>query len=268
MNKIPNIIFVLLIIAFFSGNPSNAADKIILQLRWDNQFQFAGYYAAKWKGYYEEAGIDVKIRPAVTKDGILSAVKEVGEGRAHFGIGAADILKAMDEGAPLVLVASIFQHSAAGFYTRKDTSVRSPVDFLKLKVARRVNDLIDLELQAMLKAEGIEPEQIKPYPHKPGMDHLLSGEVDVMPGYSINIPFVANAKGVSVREFLPLQYGIDFYGDSIFTHKRVVQESPDLVERFKRASLKGWEYALSNKEEIILRIVNELERARIIDYFQ
>ena len=129
MKKFLYIFYTLLIFHINPNEQLYAAEKVTLQLRWDHQFQFAGYYAAKWQGFYDEAGLDVLIKSAVTPEGILSAVKEVGEGRADFGIGAADILKAKDEGAPLVLVASIFQHSAAGFYTRKETIIKTPVDF-------------------------------------------------------------------------------------------------------------------------------------------
>lgn len=240
--------------------PAVAEDHITLQLRWDHQFQFAGYYAAQWQGYYRAEGIRVDIKPAVTKSGIRSAVQEVVEGRAEFGVGAADILKGRDEGADLVLVASLFQHSAAAFYTRKDTVIQSPADFLNLRVARRVNDLIDIELQAMLKVEGIDPRKITPYPHKPGISHLINKEVDVIPGYSINIPYTAKVNGYSLNEYRPIVYGIDFYGDSLFTSRKLVESNPDLVERFTLATIKGWEYAMSHKEELVQKISTELTR--------
>ncbi len=247
---------ILLIFAsLFFHNTACAKDKVILQLRWDHQFQFAGYYAAQWQGFYEEVGLDVEVRSAVTGTGkILSAVEEVASGRAQFGIGGADILKAYDQGNHLVVIASIFQHSAAAFYTRKDTEVTSPADFLKYRVARRVNDLIDIELQAMLLAEGVDPGQVKPYPHRPGADHLVSKEVDIMPGYSINTPYTARTIGVSLNEFRPIRYGIDFYGDSLFTTEHLTKENPDLVDRFLEASLKGWRYALENREQLIEKI--------------
>lgn len=269
VNGFPKIIFgmiaslYLLAVGFCSLSFAN--EKIILQLRWDHQFQFAGYYAAKWQGFYREAGLDVEIKSAVTSSGILSAVDEVAAERAHFGIGGADILKARDNDVSLVVVASIFQHSAAAFYTREDTKIDSPSDFLKYKVARRVNDLIDIELQAMLLAEGVDPAKVKAYPHQPGTAHLLSGKVDVMPGYSINIPYTAEISGVPLREFKPLKYGVDFYGDSIFTNKSLVENNADLVTRFKEASIKGWEYALSHPEELVSRITNELHRVKTVE---
>ncbi len=265
MKKLLFLMSVCLISGVGTYGQLNAADKVTLQLRWDHQFQFAGYYAAKWQGFYDEVDLDVEIKSAITPKGILSAVEEVGFGRADFGIGAADILIARGENIPLVLVASIFQHSAAGFYTRKETDIDSPADLLKLKVARNVNDLIDIELQALLKAEGIDPELVTPYRHQPGLEHLISGKVDVIPGYSITVPYAAKEKEVLINEYRPIKYGIDFYGDSIFTHKRLVEDNPDLVKRFKDASIRGWEYALNNREELVNKITHDLNRVQTAD---
>ena len=246
---------------FANINPSVAADKVTLQLRWDHQFQFAGYYAALWQGYYADAGLEVEIRSAVTPERkILRAINEVGEGRADFGIGAADILVGIDKGYPLVVVAPVFQSSAATFYALADTQMNNPADLLNLKVARRVNDLIDVELQAMLRAEGIDPAKVTPYPHEPGWDHFFGGRVDVIPAYNITTPFNAQRLGYAVKALRPATYGVDFYGDTLFTNRSMTEDKPDLVLRFKEASLKGWEYALQHPGEIIDRAVAELPR--------
>ncbi|MDP6566394.1 MAG: ABC transporter substrate-binding protein, partial [Alphaproteobacteria bacterium] len=92
--------------------PALAADKVVLQLRWDHQFQFAGYYAAQWQGFYRDAGLEVEIRSAVGPDRkAVKAIEEVMAGRADFDIGAADVLVARDRGSPLLILASIFQRS-------------------------------------------------------------------------------------------------------------------------------------------------------------
>ncbi|PKL16076.1 MAG: hypothetical protein CVV49_18070 [Spirochaetae bacterium HGW-Spirochaetae-5] len=259
--------FLLIIFMTLHVYSSEAGElkKVSLQLRWDHQFQFAGYYAAKWKGYYADAGLDVEIRSAVTSDGkILSAVKEVASGNSDFGIGAADILIGIDRGDPLVLLATIFQQSAAEFYCRESTSLSSPVDFLKLKVARNVNDLIDVELQAMLLAEGIDPGRVFPYEHMAGIEHLIDGRVDVIPGYRLGAPYQFMIRKIKVKSLSPLSYGIDFYGDSIFTNARLVEVEADTVKKFRDASLKGWIYALEHSDEIAERIAAELPRNTVI----
>ncbi len=251
-------LFIILLLSFplEAFAQDDKLDEVTLQLRWDHQFQFAGYYAADWKGFYEDEGIDVNIISAIKSDGtILSSTKEVGSGNADFGIGSADILFANDGGADLHILASIFQKSAARYYLKDTTTFNSVTDLTELRVARNVNDLIDIELQAMLMQEGIDPTIVKAYNHQAGMDHLIDESVQVMPGYALGTPYVAELLGVKIKEINPQSYGVDFYGDSLFARGELIDNDPELVERFLRASLKGWEYAINNSEEIIALII-------------
>jgi len=247
-------------------SPAWAREKVSLQLRWDHQFQFAGYYAALWQGYYAAAGLEVEIRSALAPDGrVLSATDEVARGRADFGLGAADILTARDRGEPLVVLASIFQQSAVAFYASKETWLSSPADMIGLRVGRRANDLLDVEMQAMLRAEGIDPGLIRCQTIEPGMTALAEGRVDVSPGYTITSPYLLKRLGVEATSLRPAAYGIDFYGDSLFTSQALLDEDPELVQKFVAASLEGWRYALQNSEEIADRISAELPRQIRVD---
>jgi ABC-type nitrate/sulfonate/bicarbonate transport system substrate-binding protein/PAS domain-containing protein len=261
--KTASLILLFILPLLISPHLARGADSVVLQIRWDHQFQFAGYYAAQWQGYYAQANLDVEVRSAINNDGeILSATQEVAEGRADFGIGAADILIAADKGLPLVVAASIFQTSAAAFFSLEQTPLTGPSSFTKLKVARKVNDLIDVELQALLRMDGIDPKTIKPLPHRSGIDHLLDGSVDIMPGYIISTPLAGTEAGIKLRTLRPQNYGINFYGDSIFTSKNLVENKPELVTKFIKASVKGWKYALDHPQEIANRINREKKRAK------
>lgn len=258
-------LFVAACIILLSSN-SRASEIVSIQLRWDHQFQFAGYYAAKWLGYYEEAGFDVEIRSAITPDGkILRAAEEVSAGRANFGVGAAEILIARDRGDPLVVLGVIFQQSAAEFYALEGTRFNSPSDMLDLRVARNIGGLVDIEMQAMLRAEGIDPKKIKSFPHTAGVRHLLDGRVDVVPGYRISAPHELRVQNVRFKTMRPVNYGIDFYGDSLFAHQRRVERDPDSAKRFLAATLKGWEYALKHPAKIVEKIANDLPRTAGIE---
>ncbi|HEX7931352.1 MAG TPA: PAS domain-containing protein, partial [Sphingomicrobium sp.] len=114
---------------------------------------------------------------------------------------------------------------------------------------------------AMLRAEGIDPERLdyRPY-NPPGMADLVSRRVDVIPGRSLAIPWLARQAGVQLNVVRPLAYGIDFYGDTLFTHRDLVKRDPALVERFRAASIKGWAYAFEHIDEIAERIGRELPR--------
>jgi len=177
-----------------------AAEKVVLQLRWEPQFQFAGYYAALWRGFYAEAGLDVEIRSAVRPDrSVLSATKEVAEGRAQFGIGAADILTARDKGAALTVAAVIFQQSPVAVFAREDANVRSPADLIGLRVKRVPTDASDAQFVAMLVAEGIDPEIIKPHLSDKWDGHTAAlrseNKLDAFVGCSLTALWRAKVRG-------------------------------------------------------------------------
>jgi PAS domain S-box-containing protein len=240
-----------------------ADTRVTLQLRWDHQFQFAGYYAALWEGYYKQAGLDVDLVSAINPDdSIRSAIEEVENGNAEFGIGSADILLARDRGIPLVVVASIFQQSGAAFFAPQEAGLHTLADLVNLRVSRRVGDLIDIEFQAMLRAEGIDPDTITPYPFDQSKGYLAemaAGNIDVIPGYIIGTPHEAAQLGIELKTLRPLAYGVDFYGDSLFTSRDIAVKDPELVIAFRDASLRGWEYALNHPLKIADRILKEYQ---------
>jgi diguanylate cyclase (GGDEF)-like protein/PAS domain S-box-containing protein len=244
--------------------PARSADKVRLQLRWDHQFQFAGYYAAQWQGYYAEAGLDVDILPGMTPQGNVNAVQQVAAGRAEFGVGGADILLANDNPATsLTVLACIFQESPVAFVSLPDTPMGHPSDLVRLRVLRRQGDLVDLELMAMLQAEGLDQSLVgapPDLPPKPESQLLLDRDVDVIPVYDFTLPALFGPLANKLHVLLPENYGVDFYGDSLFCSLALAQRNPDLVRRFTAASLKGWEYALDHAEEICDRIARDLPR--------
>lgn len=231
-------------------------ETAVLQLRWDHQFQFAGYYAADWLGYYAAEGIDVEIRSAFREGRILDATEEVAKGRAQFGVGAADILIAQDQGSDLTLVASFFQRSAVAYYALESTAASSVYDLSRLHIARRAHDLLDIELQALFLNEGIHPfsASYTDVPRDFTVDDLLSGDYDLVPGYLGKLPYQADLQGVPIRTVNPADFGIDFYGDTLFTRASLAESNPDLIERFRRATIRGWAYALEHPEEIADKI--------------
>lgn len=68
-------------------------DKVVLQLKWEHEFQFAGYYAALWQGFYAQEGLNVELRSAMTPEGeFLAPDEQVRTGAAAFGIGGIDAI--------------------------------------------------------------------------------------------------------------------------------------------------------------------------------
>src|SRR6516162_6622170 len=106
---------------------ADAADKLVLQLHRAAQFEFAGYYAALWQGFYQQAGLEVEINPGAPPGAPpIDPVREIVEGRAQFGTGTVQLLIRAAEGQSLSLLAPIFQQSDARIYYRASGDFSSP----------------------------------------------------------------------------------------------------------------------------------------------
>src|SRR5882672_1373232 len=119
------------------ANAASAAEKLVLQLHGPAQFEFAGYYAALWQGFYKDSGLTVEIKLGAGRgEALIDPVREVTEGRAQFGTGTAELMVRTAQGLPLLLLAPIFQQSGAAVYYRADTDFPSPGALAKAKLGR------------------------------------------------------------------------------------------------------------------------------------
>jgi len=78
-----------------------------------------------------------------------------------------------------------------------------------------------------------------------------------MSAYITDEPYALRERGIPYNVITPRSGGIDFYGDTLFTSEAMVDEDPELVRAFRDASLRGWDYAMANPEEIVDLILAE-----------
>lgn len=227
-------------------------DPISVQLRYLHQFQFAGFYAAIDQGYYKEAGLDVTLIEATlgkkTTDEVLS-------GKAQYGQTQSDLLYARLQGKPVVALAPIFQHSPTALMVRADSNIYSPHDLIGKRVMLQMGDNA-INTLAMLHNEGIKLSDIEVVKQSYTIDELVSKTVDAVGIYIINRPFLLKKAGIDYRILSPINYGIDFYGDTLFTTEDEIENHPERVKRFLHATLRGWQYAMDHTDEIIDLIIN------------
>jgi len=216
-----------------------------LQLKWRHQFQFAGYYAAKEKGFYREAGLEVNIREA---SAAIDPIQEVLASRAQYGVGNSGLLLARQAGAPVVVLAAIFQHSPLLLIARGDAGVDSIHDLAGRRIMLEPHAE---ELLAYLRKEGIPASSIHPIPHNFDVVDLIQGKVDALSAYSSDETFLLEQAGFQYLTFTPRSVGIDFYGDNLFTSESELRTHPARVKAFREASLRGWKYAMQHPDEII-----------------
>ena len=231
---------------------ANADEKVKLYLQWFHQFQFAGYYAAQIKGFYEEEGLEVEL--TANPRGDSRPVEAVVAGAGVYGTENVSIVQRFAGGGPVRVLAAIFQHSPLIYLSRRDSAIRTPGDLVGKKVMTGSSDRYS-ELFAMLRNEGVKIDGIEINRHTFNIDDVIDKKYDVMSAYMTDGPWQMERRGVQPAVLNPADYGIDFYGDILFTSQREVDEHPERVAAFTRASLKGWRYAMSNVDEIIRHIL-------------
>lgn len=227
------------------ARPAPELDKVVLQLKWQHQFQFAGYYAAVAQGYYRDAGLQVELREAVPGRDPVQAVLA---GEADFGVGTSELVLLRAAGKPVVVLAAIFQHSPLILLARRQAGTE---DLQSLSTRPVMIEPQSAELFAYFKYEGIDPAKLQVRPHTFAIRDLIEGKVGAMSAYSTDEPFLLRQAGIDYLTFTPRAGGIDFYGDNLFTTEGEIERRPSRVRAFRQASLKGWDYALAHPQEIV-----------------
>lgn len=254
-----------LITANQQQSQQQSLEPLTLQLKWLHQFQFAGYIAAKEKGFYRDAGLDVSIQQR-TPD--INVIQEVLEGNAEYGIGGAGILAHYANGQPLRALAAIFQHNALVFISKAESGIASPYEIAGKRVMFDATTGNDAALSVLLDDAGISVDDLTLIPQDLGTESLINGDIDVMSAYITDQPFQLRQQGHQLNIIHPQNYGFDFYGDMLFTSETELKQHPDRAARMLRASIKGWQYALEHPEEILQIIKNKYGSASSIEQLQ
>ncbi|MGR8932827.1 MAG: EAL domain-containing protein [Gammaproteobacteria bacterium] len=248
-----NMIFGVLSVCFTAisaaGTESAAPlEAVSLQLKWLHQFQFAGYYAAKQQGFYAAEGLDVELRE-ISPD--KNVVAQVVSGEADFGIGDSGIIARYANGEPIRALGAVFQHDPLVFISKQSSGIISPYEMAGKRLMFNADSTEEVPLRAMLATVGLSENQFTYVRHTFDNNDLIEDKVDVMSAYLTNEPFEFAQKGISLNIINPQNYGFDFYADLLFTSTRELTEHPGRAERFLRATLKGWQYALEHPEELV-----------------
>ncbi|MGA1931236.1 diguanylate cyclase [Arcobacter sp. YIC-464] len=243
------IIILLTNILFANSRIRENNQEVVLQLQWKNQFQFAGYYIAKEKGFYKDYHIDVKIKQREYGQNVID---EVLEKKADFGISRSSLIIDRAHNKKVVMLASIFQSSPDILLTLKKSNINTLQDFKNKRIMITGNAKNDIVLRSMLFSKKVSEDDMIIQKHSFNLSDLAYGNTDIMASYISNEPFVLKNKyNLESKIFDPKDYGFDFYADILFTHEDLVNKDPMLVKKFKIASLKGWEYAFENINEAV-----------------
>lgn len=213
---------------------------------------------AKEKGFYKQAGLDVEI---IERDPSKNNIEQVIKNEAQYGVADSAILLYRAKGKPVKIIASIFQHSPLVFISKKESGIYSPFE-MKGRVLSYQKGVDDAPLLAMLKGAQIADDDYIFEDLDFTNGAFIRGEVDVMSAHLSNQPFAMRELGIEINIINPLNYGIDFYGDNLFTTETEIKKNPQRVELFKAASIKGWHYALENVDETIYTLISKYNSKR------
>ncbi|MFN3446086.1 MAG: ABC transporter substrate-binding protein [Bacteroidia bacterium] len=239
-------IILLLISVVGADFSAFGQDSIFIQLKWKHQFQFAGYYAAVNKGYFKELGLDVRLMEGGPR---VKVVDEVENGRVQYAVSSSEIISDYIAGKPLSVVTVFFQHSPYVLLASAQSNIKRPSDLIDKRVMV-ANDQGWTQIKAIFLKEGIDPALLKVQQHQWGFKHLDNGEADAMSAYSSFEPFMLEKMGIKYNMIKPVDYGVDFYGDLLFSTQDYVKNNPEEVEKVRDALIKGWAYAFEYREEM------------------
>ncbi|HMU52342.1 MAG TPA: ABC transporter substrate-binding protein [Geminicoccaceae bacterium] len=242
---------------------ADAADKLTLQLKWVTQAQFGGYYVAKDKGFYDEVGLDVDIKPG----GPDIAPPQVIAG------GGADViidwmpaaLASREKGVPLVNIAQVFKTSGMMLTCRKDTGIVDPKTDFKgrtLGVWFFGNEYPFLSWMAHLgiPTEG-GPDGVTVLKQGFNVDPLLQKQADCISTMTYNEYWQVIDAGLKPEDLVVFKYedqGVATLEDGLYVKEDVLKDQAmvDKLARFLKASIKGWDYAAQNSDEAAMIVLD------------
>ena len=211
---------------------SQAADKVNFILNWKPEADHAPYFYARARGWYEEAGLEVKIEPG---KGSHMSNQRVGNGTSDIGIAElGTALVARSKGANLVAVMNIYAKSPLTIYWLKSSGIRGPKEFVGRTIGNPPWDATRVMWPAFAKAVGIEPDTVKFVDIKQHglIRSLAAGAIDLTTDFF-------NGHDIKVEEFGEdlgfvrwSEIGVNPYGKSIIVNGDFLRDNRDVVARF------------------------------------
>src|ERR1700704_96837 len=229
---------------------AQAADPLVVQLKWLADAQSAGFYIAQAKELYRQAGLDVTILPGgpdITPSEVLAT------GKADIAVDwMPSALAVRDKGAPIVNIAQIFQHSGLQLACRRDSGIRRPADFKgkKIGVWFAGNEYPFLAWMAKLglRTEGPNPD-VTVLRQGAGVELLTQKQADCISTMTYNEYGQLLDAGMKPSQLVIFRYdnlGVAVLEDGLYVQQPTLADPAKLerLARFLRASVAGWATAV------------------------
>ncbi len=243
---------ILLLVIFsilLSVITTQAETKVLTyRLKWLFNASVAGDIYAEDKGYFKEAGLEVKLK----EGGVgINAIKELELGQADFGVASADqVIRALEKGSEVVVLFQIFQINPMQWIYRTTLPEITYLAQLKGKsigITFGGND--ESIMNTLLAKGGIQRDEVKIESVRFDFSPFLTGKVQIWPVYrnsqGVILKERLQAEGEGVRFLNPADFGVNFVANSVITSKTMIEKHPDVVEKFQTALIAAWKDAMA-----------------------
>jgi NitT/TauT family transport system substrate-binding protein len=250
-----------------------AQDKVTMLTSWYAQAEHCGFYQAVATGIYKKYNLDVTIKMGGPQ---INGMQLPGAGQTDFLMSYDfSVLKAIEAGIPAVTVGTSFQYDQQGLLTHDDVPNLGALKGKTILVATAGRS----NWWPWLKTKyGYAEEQTRPYTFNP--QPFIADKNSAMQAYMSSEPFAVHNLGTKAKFHLFAHDGYPPYGTTIVALKKMVDEKPDVVQRFVRASIEGWKSYLANpapgnelikkdnpnmKDEQIAYAIAKLKENKLVD---
>lgn len=237
--------------------PIQAQKKFIFTPQWTAQAQFAGYYVAKEKGFYKQAGLDVDIvHPSITQPAI-SRVRN-NESQATT-LGLCQALEVIDDGIPMVNILQTSMNTSLVLVSRKDVD---PLKQPGMKVGIWSTGFGQLAICMSIK-DHLNYEWVR---FASNVNLFVSGAIDATLVMSYNEYYQLAQAGVKLTERNVYRFSNHNYNvqeDGLYMTRAYYDEHRDEARRFAQASKKGWEWAVAHPDETLDIVMDYVRREHI-----
>lgn len=258
--NLKNVFLGMVLVLLLSACGVKETTPVSLKLYWRHGTDFVGFYAALGSGFYEEEGLDVTIDELSDPTLGREIPRQVEEGEYDFAIGGYDLQLAQNEGKPLTVFANFYKFAPGAFFARTDTGIQTPADLKGMRISIKNQTWQDI-LVSLLEQVDLTLDDIILVETGYDMAPFFDGEVDVWGGFLTNEAVLARMAGLDIVTLPLYEYGSRGTSVNLFTSHAVL-ENPELVERFLRASIRGWRWAIDNPQEaadMMLEMYPELD---------
>jgi NitT/TauT family transport system substrate-binding protein len=234
-----------------AGLATAADTPVTFQLNWMAGGPNAGFEAAVAEGYYKAAGLDVTL---VQGNGSGNTAQLVANGRAQIAYAdAVAVSQLIAKGAPMKIVATIYQSNPNAVMSLKKAGIKSVKDLKGKKVGVPSASSQTTMLPLLLKSNDLKESDVNmiDMPVSSMVPALLQGQVDAVLGSIDAYQIQAESQGAQLDVYRFADYGVPTVSTSIFASNAYLKDNPEVVKKFIAASLKGWSFALDNPAKAI-----------------